>query len=170
MQRPIEADAFSNNGKLHATLMAAVADVASLPPGETRTWAVRGLASLLLGQPEAFTAAAFEQVPELASAEPIPDTYLTAEEQEAEACLTPTESLALDSALVGGAVASWRKVSRVVGDAMVTLQGRQRPLPLGVYVRRVEALAKRGDLEARGHIQFMRLGEVRLPGSGASAA
>jgi hypothetical protein len=50
------------------------------------------------------------------------------------------------------------------------MQGQLQPLPLGVYVRRIEALAKGGELEARGNIQFMRVGEVRLPGNGSSAA
>jgi hypothetical protein len=111
-----------------------------------------------------------EKCPELASAEPIPDTYLSVEQQEAECRLTQAEIQALDSALIAGALTSWRKVARVVGDAMVTLQGQFQPVPLGVYVRRIEVLVKSGELEARGNIQFMRVGEVRLPVSGSSAA
>ena len=170
MQNPTDAGAFSTDGQLYAQLEAAVSEVTAMPPGEQRTWALRGLASLLLGTPESFKAAVFENCPELASAEPIPDTYLSVEEQEAESRLTTAEIRALDSALIGGALASWRKVARVVGDAMVTLEGQFPPVPLGVYVRRIEALAKCGELEARGNIQFMRVGEVRLPVSGSSAA
>lgn len=162
-----DSDAFSGNGTLHAALEAAVAEVASLPPGEQRSWALRGLASLLLDTPEAFKAKVFKECPELASAEPIPDTYLSVGEQEVESRLTEAEIRELDRALIGGALTSWRKVARVVGDAMVTLQGQQQPLPLGVYVRRVEALSQSGRLEARGRIQFMRVGEVRLPGGGS---
>ena len=170
MQNPNDAATFSTDGKLYAQLVAAVSEVTALPPGGQRTWALRGLASLLMGTPESFKASVIEQCPELASAEPIPDTYLSVEEQEAESRLTPTEIRALDSALIGGALTSWRKVARVVGDALVTMQGQLQPLPLGVYVRRIEALAKGGELEARGNIQFMRVGEVRLPGNGSSAA
>ena len=170
MQTPSDAGAFSTEGKLCAQLTSAVAEAASMPEGEQRTWALRGLASLLVGSPETFRGALFEQFPELAAAEPIPDTYLVAEEQHAESRITPADFQALDSALIGGALTSWRKVARVIGDAMATLEGQLQPLPIGVYVRRVELLAKAGKLEAKRDIQFMRVGEVRLPGSASSAA
>ena len=56
MQNSNDPDAFSSNGKWRAWLEAAVAEVASLPPGGQKTWALRGLASLLVGTPEAFKA------------------------------------------------------------------------------------------------------------------
>jgi hypothetical protein len=170
MQSPNDAETFATDGQLYAQLVAAISEVTALPSGEQRTWALRGLASLLLGTPESFKATVLEQCPELASAAPIPDTYLSVEQQEAECRLTQAEIQALDSALIAGALTSWRKVARVVGDAMVTLQGQFQPVPLGVYVRRIEVLAKSGELEARGNIQFIRVGEVRLPVSRSSAA
>jgi hypothetical protein len=169
MQTPGDASAYSIDGKLYAQLASAAAEAASLPEGEQRTWALRGVASFLVGSPETFRAALFKQFPELAAAEPIPDSYLVAREQEAESCITPADFEALDSALIGGALTSWRKVSRVIADAMVTLEGQLQPLPIGVYVRRVELLAKAGKLEARGDVQFMRSGEVRLPENPPSA-
>lgn len=170
MEYPNEADAFQVGGHLHTALTLAVADIVSMPEGEQRTWALRGVASLLMGKPEPFKATAFEQCPELASAEPIPDTHLSAEEEEIASRLTLADIQALDSALIAGAVASWRNVARVVGDAMVTSQSQGSDLPLGVYMRRVEALVQDARLEAQGNTQFMRFSQVRLPTRGTSAA
>ena len=170
MQTPSDAGAYSIDGKLYAQLASAAVEAASLPEGEQRIWTLRGLASLLVGSPETFRAALFKQFPELAAAEPLPDSYLVAEELDTESRITPADFEALDSALIGGALTSWRTVSRVIGDAMVTLEGQLLPLPIGVYVRRVELLVKDGKLEARGDIHFMRVGEVRLPGVPSSAA
>jgi hypothetical protein len=170
MQNPSEDSTYSIDGRLYAQLASAAAEAASLPEGAQRALALRGLASLLIGSPETFRVSLFKQVPALATAEPIPDTYLVAEEQETESRITSAEFKALDDALIGGALTSWRKVSRAIGDAMVTLEGRLQPLPIGVYARRIELLAKSGELEAKGDIRFIRVGEVRLPGIASSAA
>jgi len=170
MQTPSDASAYSIDGKLYAQLASAALEAASLPEGEQKAWTLRGLASLLVGTPETFRAALLKQFPELAAAKPIPDTYLVAEEQDTESRMTQADIEALDSALIGGAHTSWRTVSRVIGDAMVTLEDQLQPLPIGVFVRRVELLVKDGKLEARGDIQFMRVGELRLPGVPSSAA
>lgn len=164
MTLPCGADgAFAVDGQLHAVLKVAIAEIASMPQGEKRTWALRGVASLLLGEHQlALKAAAVEQCPELASIEPIPDTYLGAEEQDIASRLTLADMQALDSALIAGAVTSWRSVARVVGDALVTLQGQKPPFPLGVLVCRVGNLVRNGTFEAQGDTHFMRLGEVRL--------
>ena len=170
MQTPSDANAYSIDEKLYAQLASAALEAASLPEGEQKVWTLRGLASLLVGSPKTFRAALFKQFPELAAAEPIPDTYLVAEEQDTESRITSTDFEALDRALIAGALTSWRTVSRVIGDAIVALEGQLQPLPIGVYVRRVERLVKDGKLEAKGDIQFMRVGEVRLPGVPSSAA
>jgi Protein of unknown function len=170
MEYPNDADAYQVGGHLHTALTLAIADIASMPEGEQRTWALRGVASLLMGIPETLKATAVEQCPELASAVPIPDTHLSVEEEEIASRLTTANVQALDCALIAGAVTSWRKVARVVGDAMVTLQGQGSDLPLGVYMRRVQALVQDARLEAQGSTQFMRFSEVRLPTKGTSAA
>ena len=169
MEVPNEADALMVNGQLHTALKAAVTDIALMPPGEQRTWALRGVASMLMGTPENFKAASIEQCPELVSAQPIPDTYLNAEEQEIASRLTVADMQLLDGALVGGTTTAWRKVARVVGEAMVTLQGRVPAVPLGIFIQRVQALVQAGRLEAIGDTRFMRFSEVRLPTSGKSA-
>ena len=170
MKSQTEAGAYAVGGQLHTALSAAVADLASMPPGDRRTWALRGVATLLMDKPESFKAAAVQQCPELAVAEPIPDTHLSAGEQEIASSLAPADVQALDDALIAGAVVSWRNVSRIVGNAMVTLQGQVPALPLGICMLRFEALVQAGRLEARGNTRFMRLSEARLPTSGTSAA
>jgi hypothetical protein len=165
-----QAEAQAVGGHLHTTLSAAVADLASMPPGEQRTWALRGLATLLMDKPESFKAAAVEQCPELVTAEPIPDTYLSIDEQEIAAGFTPADIQALDDALIAGAVASWRNVARIVGDALVTLQSQVPAPPLGICMKRFDALVQAGRLEARGNTQFMRLSEARLASNSTSAA
>jgi hypothetical protein len=170
MKSPAEVEAYAVGGQLHTMLGAAVADLASMPPGDQRTWALRGVATLLMDTPESFKAAAVEQCPELAAAEPIPDTHLSAGQQELSSGLTQADVQALDDALIAGAATSWRNVSRIVGDAIVTLQGRVPALPLGIYMRRFEAMVQAGRLEARGDTRFMRLSEARRPTGGTSAA
>lgn len=163
MNTPNAADAYRVGGPVHQALTAALSDVSSMPPGEQRTWALRGLASLLLDAPEALRADALLQCPELASADPIPDTYLSVDEQAMAARLTPSELDAVDQALVAGSVTTWRTVARVVGDALVSLHAQPGPPPLGLLLQRVQRLVHRGQLQARGNIDFMRLSEVRLP-------
>jgi len=170
MEHPKESDAFSVGGELHTALLAGVAEIALMPEGEQRAWALRGVASMLIETPESFKAAAFELCPELAVAEPIPDTYLSAEERELAARLTLADMQEVDRALIAGAVGTWRKMARVVGHAMVTLQGQVPDLPLGVYMQRIEALVRDARLEAQGDIRFIRLCEVRLPSTGTRAA
>ena len=165
MEFPNEADAFAVNGQLHTMLKAALSDIALMPPGEQRTWALRGIASMLMGKPETLKAASIDQCPELATTEPIPDTYLSVEEHELASHITLADTQAIDSALVAGTVTTWRNVARVVGDAMISLHGQVPAAPLGFFIRRIEALVQDGRLEAKGNIQFMRFSQVRLPTS-----
>lgn len=167
MEVPNGADAV--NVQLHTALKAAVADITSMPPGEQRTWALCGIATMLMGKPENIKAASIQQCPELASAGPIPDTHLSKEEQEIALSLTVTDMLALDSALVAGSLTTWRNVARVVGGAMAALDSQLSLVPIGIFIRRVEALVQEGRLEAKGNTQFMRFSEVRLPASDKSA-
>ena len=157
------ASAYSIGGPVHQALKAALNDVESMPLSEKRTWALSGLASMLLDKPEALRLAAIEQCPELASATPIPDTHLTAEEVEIASRLTPSQLNAIDQALVAGSISTWRTIARVVGDALVTLEAESLAPPLGVLIQRVGLLVQEGQLQARGNTEFMRLGEVRLP-------
>lgn len=131
--------------------------------GEQREWALRGLASMLVALPEAHRTLALHLCPDLASADPIPDTYLDSDEQQIANRLMPLELATVDRAILEHCTTSWRQLARVLGPALVALQGQFPTLPLPVYVRRAQALAAAGQLLARGDTRFMRLCEVRLP-------
>jgi hypothetical protein len=165
-----ESDFYAVDGQLHTALKLAVAGAASIENDERRAWALRGIASLLVGTPETFKVAAFELCPELVNVEPIPDTHLNIEEHAIASRLTPSDMQLLDGALVAGADLSWRNIERVVGLAMVELQGQMPTLPLGIYVQRIAVLVQNGIIEAQGNTAFMRLSEVRLTTRSAGAA
>ena len=146
-----------------AAFGAAIAALNSMPNGAERSRHLRGLATLLVGQPEESRKNAFLQCPELEKAEPFPDSLLDTDEQELVSHLTPSDLKTIDGALLDNSASAWRKAPRVIGSAMVTLEGQFPRLPLGLYVQRIGALVEGGELLARGNIAFMRLSEVRLP-------
>ncbi len=148
---------------LGSSLDAAAAAVSAMPAVEERARGWRELATLLVGMPAEFRAAAFRSHPELASAQPFPDTRLSAEEQALASRLDPSDLDAIDQALIENSAVSWRSAARVIGGAMVTLKARFPLLPLGLCVRRIAVLVEGGALLAQGNIEFMRLGKVRLP-------
>lgn len=96
-----------------------------------------------------------------------PDTLLDQEEQAAVDQLTPEQVRTIDDALLAGCAASWRKVARIVGDAIGRLS-RQLPEVSGAYyAQRVIVLVKSGHLESQGNLEYMRYSEVRLTGAGS---
>lgn len=151
--------------QLSAAFSAALAEMDAIPIGAERSRHLRGLATLLVGQPEEFRANAVSQCPELQMAEPFPDTLLGPGEHELVAQLTLADLDVMDEALLHSSGSSWRKLPRVIGGAMVTLEGRYPGLGLGLYVQRVVALVEGGSLLAKGTPEFMRLCEVRVPAS-----
>jgi hypothetical protein len=154
--------------RLSAAFSAAIMEMKSLRIGAERTRHLRGLATLLVGQTEAFKAAAILQCPDLAAAQPFPDTLLSPEEHELVSQLTQSDLDVVDQALLRGCASTWRKVPRVIGGAMVCLEGRFPGLSLGLYVRRIGSLVASGKLLAKGNVEFIRLGEVRVPSVGKS--
>jgi hypothetical protein len=150
---------------LSAAFSAALVEIDAIPVGAERSRHLRGLATLLVGQPEEFRANAVSQCPELEMAEPFPDTLLGPGEHELVAQLTQADLDVIEEALLHSSVSSWRKLPRVIGGAMVTLEGRFPGLALGLYVQRVVALVEGGRLLAKGNLEFMRLSEVRVPAS-----
>ena len=67
-----------------------------------------------------------------------------------------------DEELLSYAVGHWRKVARIVGEALSNQGGLARYGDL-LLAARVRALAQAGRLEARGNPIKMRFSEVRLP-------
>ncbi len=74
-----------------------------------------------------------------------------------------------DDELMSYAVPAWRKVARIVGEALANQDGFFRCGDL-LLAARVRALAKAGRLEARGNPLKIRFSEVRLPADGACAS
>jgi hypothetical protein len=99
-----------------------------------------------------------------------PDTELCEEEQEVVSRLRPAEVALIDEALLTECASSWRKVARVVGGALGTLQDQLPGVPDGYYAQRIAVLVSAGNLESQGNLQHMRFSEVRLPGAVRSAA
>ena len=149
--------------QLGAAISAAIAEANSLPVGTERTRHLRGLATLLVGQPEELRTTVFSQCPELEAVEPSPDTLLGPEEHELVSRLTRSDLEAIDQALLASSDSSWRGVHRVIGAAMVALDGRLPGISVGLYVQRIVALVGSGRLLAEGNVHFMRLSKVMLP-------
>ena len=170
MQHRRDTAKFGVDGELHTALDAAAAEIGAMPASEQRTIALRGLAALLLDAPNTVRSSAVQRCPDLETTEPIPDSYLGLEEQEMAARLPSTDLDVIDAALIAATVETWRKMSRVIGDALFTSQSKFPGLPLGVYVQRVQALVQEGVLLAQGDVQFMRHSEIRLPQKDSSAA
>jgi len=69
----------------------------------------------------------------------------------------------IDDALIQASAVAWRKVARVVHDAMTS--GRYDPwdeAALHLHVRRIDHLVSDGILEAQGNLRRPRWSEVRL--------
>ena len=99
-----------------------------------------------------------------------PDTVLSDEDKEVVALLGATDRDAIDNALLFECAPSWRKVARVVGTAMRSLQDTHPAVPVGYFAQRVAHLVDSGRLESDGNLEYMRYSEVRLPPPARSAA
>ena len=86
------------------------------------------------------------------------------EEDLAIVASTPASVLAaLDKALLDAASTDWRKMARVVGNAMAELKAELPDLSHSYYVYRLRDFVASGSLEARGDLQIMRFCELRRP-------
>jgi len=94
-----------------------------------------------------------------------PDPPLTAEQRAAVERLSPAQVQAIDAALLSVASPRWRKVAFMVGSVMCDENAHLSDIPDVYYAQRVRDLVQKGLLEAQGHIDCMRYGEVRLPAS-----
>lgn len=100
-----------------------------------------------------------------------PDASLNEEEQRAASKLGPADLELIDQTLLAECTSSWRKLARIVGAALGTLQERMPGVPDTYYAQRVALLVEAGHLESQGNLQYMRFSEVRLPsGPGTSTA
>lgn len=92
-----------------------------------------------------------------------PDTLMDAGDAEALSRLDPEQLRLIDSALLAACAPSWRKVARVVGQAMGKLESEFPDLSDSAYALRVIALVAEDRLASQGDWNHMRFSEVRLP-------
>lgn len=149
-------------------LSLALSEIAALPLGAERDARLKGIATILVGSSEEAWAQAIEQCPDLAHAKPIPDAQLDALEHEAVSRLKASDIEVVDSTLVANSTETWQRATRVIGHTLVDLNNQFPGVSLGFYAQRIAALVQRGELEAQGNIEFMRLCELRLPSCAAS--
>ena len=72
----------------------------------------------------------------------------------------------LDEALLRSASYSWRKMARLVADAMTEMKSDLPEVSDSYYSYRLRELVASGRLEARGRLSIMRFCELRLLGPG----
>ena len=91
-----------------------------------------------------------------------PDGPMDDDQCKRVAALSAQDVQAIDDALLSRAIPRWRKVARIVGDAMFAYPDRYLDIPDIYYAERVKSLVCRGLLEARGDRFRMGFSEVRL--------
>jgi pimeloyl-[acyl-carrier protein] methyl ester esterase len=93
-----------------------------------------------------------------------PDPPLDVEQSLRVSKLTQDDLWDIDREILAQSARSWRKVARVVGQAIDKLSARIPDVPDIYYAQRVRHLVEIGKLESQGDLHFMRNSEVRLPG------
>ena len=89
------------------------------------------------------------------------DPPLSAEQQAQANTLSDAELIEIDEAILGNTDINWRKVARVVGSAMKSLEGKHKGLPDVFFAQRVKSLVEGGLLESQGNLNRMRYSEVK---------
>jgi hypothetical protein len=91
-----------------------------------------------------------------------PDPPLDVAQSMRVSTLTQEDLWDIDRELLTQSARSWRKVSRIVGQAIDKLSSRIPDVPDVYYAQRVRHLVEIGKLESQGDLHFMRDSEVRL--------
>jgi Protein of unknown function len=94
---------------------------------------------------------------------PMANPALSAEEQSVIAQLTDADRPEIDIAILANCSNRWLKVARVTLNAEKALGDRYPSLSYIFYTQRLIHLAEQGRLHWRGHLEYMRFSEVRLP-------
>ena len=92
---------------------------------------------------------------------PKDDPPLSAEQQAQANTLSDSEIMAIDEAILGNTDTDWRKVARVVGSTMISLEGKHKGLPDVFFAQRVKSLVERGLLKSQGNLNRMKHSEVK---------
>jgi pimeloyl-ACP methyl ester carboxylesterase len=93
-----------------------------------------------------------------------PDPPLDVEQSMRVSKLTQEDLWDIDREILTQSARSWRKVARVVGQAIEKLSSRIQDVPDIYYAQRVRHLVEIGKLESQGDVRYMRYSEVRLQG------
>lgn len=99
---------------------------------------------------------------------PLHDGELSDEQQARVNQLSDDDLRVIDDALLAQCNHQFRKVSRIVGFAMMDRADRFEGIPDIFYSQRVTKLVESGDLEHQGCLGYMRFCEIRLPQGNAS--
>jgi hypothetical protein len=99
-----------------------------------------------------------------AVAEGPPDTLLDEIDVEASSRLTPEQLQYIDTSLLAECGPGWRKVARVVGQAMRKLEQEFPDLSDSYYAVRIVSLVAEERLVSQGDLNYIRFSEVRLQG------
>ena len=89
------------------------------------------------------------------------DPSLTQEQTELVMQLSETDLKEIDEALLSNISPQWRKVARVVGTTMNSINNKVKGIPDIFYAQRVIKLVENGILESQGNLKRMRFSEVR---------
>ena len=94
---------------------------------------------------------------------PMPNPPLSGKERSAVAKLSGTDLQIIDAAILENCFPSWSKVAAVVVLTEKALRDRYPKLSYIFYAQRLIGLAREGQLESQGKLEYMRFSEVRRP-------
>ncbi len=172
MDRETAKDIFAASERALAALTEAEQAIRRISDEAERKVLLGALSDVIADVLTGIRFAALRQYPDLEPAQKLgpPDTDLTVEEKALVSKLSTTELELIDRALLSECVSAWRKVARVVGAAMFSVQVHLPDVPDGFYAQRVAQLVSSGKLESQGNLAYMRFSEVRLSSDPRSAA
>ncbi|PPD04186.1 MAG: hypothetical protein CTY29_06695 [Methylobacter sp.] len=159
MDRDAARDIYTACEKALAALTEAERAITRISDRDERGRLLSALSTAITEVLSGVRAPAVLQHPDLEPTEPLgqPDTELSAEEQEVVSSLQASDHELIDSTLLAECASSWRKVARVVGTAMRTLQDRFPDVPDGYYASRVARLVELGFLESQGNLEYKKI-------------
>jgi hypothetical protein len=172
MNRTVAEELYGACERALANLTEAETAIGKIEDGDERKTLLKALSGAIMEVLAGVRAPVIRQFPALQPHEAPgrPDTELDEEDLAAISQLTEADIAAIDLALLAECATSWRKVARVIGFAMKSLQEKLEDIPDSYYAQRVLVLAAAGKIESQGNLHYMRSSEVRLSQGQQSAA
>lgn len=75
--------------------------------------------------------------------------------------LSEIELNEIDNALLSNISGQWRKLARVVGTTMQSIENRIKGIPDVFYAQRIKHLVNKGIIESQGNLNSMHFSEVK---------